>query len=180
MPQTDELSQLLRQRTWDKELNLWVGPERQLRPLLDGLKVETLDLLDVIDDDWPVEDEDIRRPFAQAIRQRLKAIPRERGQRLVVVAEIDDVRGRDVDGWSAYLPGAVDVQIAEHWRITRTSDRFGNAQPQRVSGRSWRVACHAPLSCPVPRRWKTRDPLPSPRRGDGALSRAPSLVFVEL
>ena len=85
MPQTDELSQLLRPRTWDKELNLWVGPERQLRPLLDGLKVETLDLLDVIDDDWPVEDDDIRRPFAQAIRQRLKAIPRERGQRLVLI-----------------------------------------------------------------------------------------------
>ena len=82
---TTDLSQLLRQRTWDKELNLWVGPERPLRELLEGLRVETLDLLDLIEVDESSEDDDVRRQLTQAIRQHLKAIPRERSQQLVLI-----------------------------------------------------------------------------------------------
>ncbi len=85
MPETNELAQLLCQRTWDKELNLWVGPEQQLLALLDGVRHETLDLLDLIEGDVPADDDDIRRYLAQAIRNRLKSISRERGQRMVLI-----------------------------------------------------------------------------------------------
>ena len=63
MPDTDELSQLVSQRTWDKELNLWVGPERQLRAQLEGVRLETVDLLDLIVGDVTVDD-DVRLQLA--------------------------------------------------------------------------------------------------------------------
>lgn len=85
MPETAELSQLVGQRTWDKELNLWVGPERQLREQLEGLRVETLDLLDLIEVDVAADDDDVRLQLARAIRQHVKAIPRERGQHVVLI-----------------------------------------------------------------------------------------------
>ncbi|MFO0821030.1 MAG: hypothetical protein U1A77_24000 [Pirellulales bacterium] len=85
MPKTDVISQLVSQRTWDKELNLWVGPERQLREQLDGLRIETLDVLDLIEEDATGDDDEARRQLARAIRQRLKSITRERGQRVVLI-----------------------------------------------------------------------------------------------
>jgi hypothetical protein len=85
MPETAELSQLVSQRTWDKELNLWVGPERLLRAQLEGVRLETLDLLDLIVGDDRADDDDVRPQLAQAIRQHLKTIPRERGQRVVLI-----------------------------------------------------------------------------------------------
>jgi len=85
MPETAELSQLVRQRTWDKELNLWVGPERLLRAQLEGLRLETLDLLDLIEGDASTDDDDVRLQLARAIRQHLKTIPRERGQQVILL-----------------------------------------------------------------------------------------------
>jgi len=85
MPGTDELCRLVGQRTWDKELNLWVGPERELRTLLEGAKLETLDLLDLIVSDFPADDDEIRLHLARAIRQHVKSISRERGQRMVLI-----------------------------------------------------------------------------------------------
>lgn len=85
MPETAEFTQLVTQRTWDKELNLWVGPERQLREQMEGLRVETLDLLDLIAGEISADDDDVRLQLARAIRQHVKAIPRERGQRVVLI-----------------------------------------------------------------------------------------------
>lgn len=85
MPETAGILQLVGQRTWDKELNLWIGPERQLREQLEGLRVETLDLLDLIEVDMSTDDDDVRLHLARAIRQHVKAIPRERGQHVVLI-----------------------------------------------------------------------------------------------
>jgi len=85
MPETTVLSQLVSQRTWDKELNLWVGPERLLREQLEGLRVETLDLLDLIEGDASADDDDVRLKLARAIRKHVKSIPRERGQQVVLI-----------------------------------------------------------------------------------------------
>jgi hypothetical protein len=85
MPESDELSQLMSQRTWDRELNLWVGPDRELRVLLQGVKLETLDVLDLIAVDVPADDDDIRQYLALALRKHLKSLSRERGQRRVLI-----------------------------------------------------------------------------------------------
>lgn len=85
MTKSAELSQLVSQRTWDKELNLWVGPERLLREQLEGLRVETLELLDLIVGDVSADYDDVRLQLTRAIRQHVKAIPRERGQHVVLI-----------------------------------------------------------------------------------------------
>ena len=53
MQANEELAQLVQQRTWDKELLLWSGPEAKLLPALTGVQVETLDLLDLFDSGQP-------------------------------------------------------------------------------------------------------------------------------
>ena len=74
MPTADELVHLVGQRTWDKELNLWLGPESKLLPLLNGIQVESIDLLDLFDHGTDGNDDDeIRQHLSRALRQRLKA-----------------------------------------------------------------------------------------------------------
>jgi hypothetical protein len=85
MLETTAISNLVCQRTWDKELNLWVGPERLLRAQLDGLRVEALDLLDLIEADVSDDEDDVRLHLRRAIRQHLNSIPRERGQHVVLI-----------------------------------------------------------------------------------------------
>jgi len=85
MPETAGLSQLVRQRTWDKEVNLWVGPERNLLEQLEGLRIEFLDLLDLIAGDLPTDNDDVRLLITRAIRQHVKAISRDRGQHIVLI-----------------------------------------------------------------------------------------------
>ncbi len=86
MPTVDDLAKLLRQRTWDKELNLWVGSEHPLRSALDGVRTETLDLLDLFDpDNLPIDDDDIRHHLARALRQKLQAISRPSHQHVVLI-----------------------------------------------------------------------------------------------
>lgn len=82
----EDLARLLCQRTWDKELNLWVGSESQLRSRLDESTTETLDLLDLFDpDNLPIEDDDVRQHLVHSLRQRLKSFPRVPSRRVVLI-----------------------------------------------------------------------------------------------
>jgi hypothetical protein len=82
----DELANIVQQRTWDKELLLWLGPEAKLLPLLSGIQVEFLDLLDLFEPDTiSVDDDDVRRHLSQSLRKRLKLIPRVPGKRTALI-----------------------------------------------------------------------------------------------
>ena len=73
----DQLTTLVRQRTWNKEVILWFGPEGQLRPLLEGIQIRDLDLLNLFTPaDMLSEDDDIRRHISRSLREHLKSIPR--------------------------------------------------------------------------------------------------------
>lgn len=86
MQANEELAQVVQQRTWDKELLLWSGPEAKLLPALTGVQVETLDLLDLFDSgQLPIDDEAIRRHLSRTLRQRLGAVPRSPGKRTVLI-----------------------------------------------------------------------------------------------
>ena len=103
MQAIEELVQLLRQRTWDKELLLWSGPEAKLLPALTGLQAETLDLLDLFDPaqpTWPGlseagsasrrdaatwDDDEIRLHLCRSLRRRLQAVDRAPGKRTVLI-----------------------------------------------------------------------------------------------
>ncbi len=68
-----ELIQLAGQRTWDKELVLWVGTEAQLAPALAGVHVEELDLLDLFDGPPArIDDNEVGRFLSRSLKKRLQ------------------------------------------------------------------------------------------------------------
>jgi hypothetical protein len=86
MQTQNELTNLLRQRTWDRELILWFGPEVKLRPFLTSVQVETLDLLDTFDPAaLPVDDEEVRQHLSRSLRKCLQSIPRTAGKRTALI-----------------------------------------------------------------------------------------------
>jgi hypothetical protein len=86
MDSAEGLVQLIRQRTWDKELILWFGPEAKLLPFLTYVRVVKLDLLDLFDaSSIPIEDDDLRQHLSHALRLRLKAIQHPAGERTALI-----------------------------------------------------------------------------------------------
>ena len=86
MLSVEDLNRLLRQRTWDKECNLWVGPEKQLLTALQGVHTESIDLLDLFDqDNLPIEDDDVRQHLARSLRQKLRSMPATSHQHRVLI-----------------------------------------------------------------------------------------------
>ena len=73
MKSSADLAALVRQRTWDKELVLWVGSESALRKALALVPVETLDLLDLFDEtDLPADDGETRERLVHGLREELQ------------------------------------------------------------------------------------------------------------
>ncbi len=82
----DELTNLLRQRTWDRELILWFGAESKLLPFLTNVQVEILELLDTFDPAvLPVDEDDVRRHLSQSLRKCLQSIPRKANKRTALI-----------------------------------------------------------------------------------------------
>jgi hypothetical protein len=72
-----EFRDLLKQRTWDKEVLLWFGPDKYLFEALTSTKHVTLDLLDLFDvDNLPIDEDETRAELRNQLRQKLKAIPK--------------------------------------------------------------------------------------------------------
>jgi hypothetical protein len=82
----DELTNLLRQRTWDRELILWFGAESKVLPFLTGVQVEILDLLDTFDPAaLPVDEDEVRLHLSQSLRKSLQSIPRKANKRTALI-----------------------------------------------------------------------------------------------
>jgi hypothetical protein len=85
---TSELQALLKQRTWDKEVLLWLGSEKSLIEALGQTNYTTLDLLDLFDPDClPADDEATRDALIAGLRQRLRATPKGPDHRTVLVVK---------------------------------------------------------------------------------------------
>jgi hypothetical protein len=68
-----DLEDLLRQKTWDKEVVLWLGSESRLKDLLSNHNVHELDILDLFDpNNLPSDDDETRTHLTQALRSRLE------------------------------------------------------------------------------------------------------------
>jgi hypothetical protein len=69
-----DLALLLRQKTWDKDLVLWVGSETRLREALGDAPVLKLELLDLFDPDrLPMDDEETRSELQLSLRKQLRS-----------------------------------------------------------------------------------------------------------
>src|SRR5438876_25454 len=79
---------LLKQRTWDKDVLLWLGSEKSLLSALGSVNHLVLDLLDLFDlDRLPVNDEETRRDLSERLRLKLKSIPKGPDNRIVLVVK---------------------------------------------------------------------------------------------
>lgn len=84
-PATD-LEELLRQKTWDKEVVLWLGSESRLKDLLSNHNIHELDILDLFDpDNLPSDDDGTRMRLTQALRSRLQNLNATARNRIVLV-----------------------------------------------------------------------------------------------
>jgi hypothetical protein len=82
------LQALAGSRTWDKELVMWVGSEKDLYQALGAAKFITLDLLDLFDpENLPADDEATGQQLRDQLPRRLKSIPRGPGDRVVLVVK---------------------------------------------------------------------------------------------
>jgi len=83
-----ELQTLLKQRTWDKDVLLWLGSEKSLLNALGSTNQVILDLLDLFNlDSLPVDDDETRRDLSERLRDRLKSIPKGPSNRTVLVVK---------------------------------------------------------------------------------------------
>lgn len=83
-----ELQALLNQRTWDKDVLLWLGSEKSLLNAIASTKHVTLDLLDMFElDNLPVDDDATKHTLCERLRERLKTIPKGPEHRTVLVVK---------------------------------------------------------------------------------------------
>ncbi len=79
---------LVQQRTWDKDVLLWLGPEKLLLAALGANKYVTLDLLDLFhSDSLPLDDEATKDELQRQLRERLRTIPKGPDNRTVLVVK---------------------------------------------------------------------------------------------
>jgi len=83
-----DLAALVQQRTWDKDLILWMGPEDSLQRALGQARVEVLDLLDLFNPDrLPMNEEETRDQLLHALRQKLQSFQVGPSRRTVLLVK---------------------------------------------------------------------------------------------
>lgn len=81
-----ELEKLLRQKTWDKEIVLWLGPDTALKDALSKYTAHELDMLDLLDpNNLPSDDNDTRERMISTLRHRLQELNTTAGKKIVLV-----------------------------------------------------------------------------------------------
>jgi hypothetical protein len=84
----DEVKARVAERTWDKEIILWVGPEIDLLGAIKGAHIEELDLLDLFNpSSLPIDDDDTRAVLTRMLRTKLQSIPRSPEKRVVLIVK---------------------------------------------------------------------------------------------
>ena len=83
-----DFTSLVHQRTWDKDLVLWVGTEASLLAKLGTVHHVDLDLLDLFDPDHlPMDDDETKSQLARSLRQKLQSLSPGPGHRIVLVVK---------------------------------------------------------------------------------------------
>lgn len=83
-----DLKALVKQRTWDKEVLVWLGTEKSLIGALGSAKHVVLDLLDLFQpDSLPPDDDTTKDAIHEQLCQRLRAIPKGPENRTVLVVK---------------------------------------------------------------------------------------------
>jgi len=82
----EDLAALVKQRTWDKDLVLWLGSEQKLLEVLRQGSYQVLDLADLFDErSLPMDDESTRSFLALELRKKLQAFDSSSGRRTILI-----------------------------------------------------------------------------------------------
>jgi hypothetical protein len=83
-----DLAALTRQKTWDKDVVLWVGSEHALLHTLGQISYPVLDLLDLFDEDClPMDNEETRAHLRHSLRRRLQLLQVGAERRTVLIVK---------------------------------------------------------------------------------------------
>jgi len=83
-----DLIALTRQRTWDKDVILWIGSEKALMEALGEVPHTVLDLLDLFDEDHlPMDEEETRVQLIGGLRKRLRSMDTAPENRSVLIVK---------------------------------------------------------------------------------------------
>ena len=83
-----DFTSLVHQRTWDKDLVLWVGTEASLLTKLGTVHHVDLDLLDLFDPNHlPMDDDETKSQLVHSLRQKLQSLSPGPGRRIVLVVK---------------------------------------------------------------------------------------------
>jgi len=83
-----DLAALTRQKTWDKDVVLWVGAEHALLHTLGQLSYTVLDLLDLFDEDClPMEHEETQAHLRRGLRRQLQSLQVSAERRTVLIVK---------------------------------------------------------------------------------------------
>lgn len=86
MKSAAQLQALVNQRAWDKEVLLWIGPEKSLIDTLGPVRFRVLDLLDLFDlNNLPGDADETREYLRDRLQEHLKAIPKGPDDRSVLI-----------------------------------------------------------------------------------------------
>ena len=88
MKTASDLSALTRQKTWDKDVVLWVGTENALLQILAQIPHVVLDLLDLFDEEClPMDEEETRVQLLRGLRHQLQSFQVGPERRTVLVVK---------------------------------------------------------------------------------------------
>ena len=88
MKTATDLAALTRQKTWDKDVVLWVGSEHALLHTLGQIPYTVLDLLDLFDEDClPMDHEETQEHLRRGLRHRLQSLQVGAEKRTVLIAK---------------------------------------------------------------------------------------------
>jgi hypothetical protein len=83
-----DLAALTRQKTWDKDVVLWVGSGPALLHTLGQISYTVLDLLDLFDEDClPMDHEETQAHLRRGLRQRLQSLQVSPERRTVLIVK---------------------------------------------------------------------------------------------
>jgi hypothetical protein len=83
-----DLVTLTRQKTWDKDVVLWVGAEHALLHIVAQIPYVVLDLLDLFDEEClPMDDEETRVQLLRGLRHQLQSFQAGPERRTVLVVK---------------------------------------------------------------------------------------------
>jgi len=84
----EDLVALVKQRTWDKDLVLWLGSEQKLLDVLRQGSYQLLDLVDLFDEgSLPMDDESTRSFLGRELRKKLQAFDSSSGRRTILIVK---------------------------------------------------------------------------------------------